>query len=59
MTVRVTDPTTGETEMSQIFVATFGASNYTYFEGAPSQKLQPWISAHVSAFKREYKTLME
>ena len=51
MTVRVTDPTTGETEMSQIFVATFGASNYTYFEGVPSQKLQPWISAHVNAFK--------
>lgn len=52
MTVRVTDPATGETELAQIFVATFGASNYTYFEGIPSQKLQPWITAHINAFKR-------
>jgi transposase len=51
MTLRVTDPVTGETEPAQIFVATFGASNYTYFEGIPSQKLQPWISAHINAFK--------
>jgi len=51
MTVRVTDPVTGETELAQIFVATFGASNYTYFEGVPSQKLKRWIAAHINAFK--------
>jgi transposase len=51
MTVHVTDPATGETEVAHIFVATFGASNYTYFEGIPSQKLQPWIKAHINAFK--------
>jgi len=51
MTVRITDPVTGETESAQIFVATFGASNYTYFEGIPSQKLKLWIAAHINAFK--------
>lgn len=51
MTVPITDPETGEVSAAQIFVATFGASNYTYFQGVQSQKLQDWIEAHVRAFK--------
>ncbi|MFN8555581.1 MAG: IS21 family transposase [Candidatus Obscuribacterales bacterium] len=51
MTVAVTDPDTGEVNFAQIFVATFGASNYTYFEAVLSQRLQDWIEAHIRAFK--------
>jgi transposase len=51
MTVRITDPETGDVSAAQIFVATFGASNYTYFEAVQSQKLQDWLEAHVRAFK--------
>lgn len=51
MTVPATDPETGEVCPAQIFVATFGASNYTYFEAVPSQRLQDWIEAHIRAFK--------
>jgi transposase len=51
MTVAVTNPETGEVTQAQIFVATFGASNYTYFEAVASQKLADWISAHINAFK--------
>lgn len=51
MTASITDPETGEVTTVQIFVATFGASNYTYFEAVSSQKLQDWIEAHIRAFK--------
>lgn len=51
MTAAVTNPETGEVTNVQIFVATFGASNYTYFEAISSQKLQDWIEAHIRAFK--------
>ncbi len=51
MTVPVTDPATGEVCPAQVFVATFGASNYTYFEALQSQRLQDWIEAHIRAFK--------
>ncbi len=51
MTAQLTNPETGEVTPAQIFVATFGASNYTYFEALESQKLQDWIEAHIRAFK--------
>ena len=51
MTASVTSPETGEVTEAQIFVATFGASNYTYFEAVSSQKLQDWIEAHIRAFR--------
>ena len=51
MTVAVTNPETGEVIQTQIFVATFGASNYTYFQAIASQKLPDWIAAHINAFK--------
>ena len=51
MTAPLTDPDTGEVTQAQIFVATFGVSNYTYFEALHSQKLQDWVEAHIRAFK--------
>jgi transposase len=47
----VTDPSTGEITEAQIFVAVLGASNYTYAEALPSQRLPFWIMAHIHAFE--------
>jgi transposase len=49
MTVPITNPETGEISRAQIFVATLPASNYTYAEIQPSQKLQSWLGGHVRA----------
>lgn len=49
-TVPVTDPDTGEVSQAQIFVAAFGASNYTYCEATRTQTLPDWTRAHVRAF---------
>lgn len=49
MTVAVTHPNTGEVIDAQIFVACFGASNYTYVEATGSQSLEHWIGAHQRA----------
>ena len=46
-TVDIIDPQTGEVRVAQIFVATLGASNYTYVEATWSQRLPDWIGAHV------------
>ena len=40
-------PRTGETVATELFVAVLGASNYTYAEALPSQRLHDWIGAHV------------
>ena len=48
-TVAVVDPQTGEMRQAQIFVATLGASNYTFTEAHWSQDLTNWIGAHVRA----------
>lgn len=45
------DPLTGERHVAQLFVATLGASSYTYAEAAGSQQLQDWILCHVHAFE--------
>jgi len=50
MTAEVIDPETGEVHTAQIFVATLGASSYTYAEATWSQKLPNWIGSHVRAF---------
>lgn len=42
---------TGETIAAQIFVATLGASNYTYAEATASQSLPDWIGSHVRCFE--------
>jgi len=41
----------GVIHTAEIFVATLGASNYTYVEALPSQQLQDWVMAHVRAFE--------
>lgn len=48
-TVPITNPETGEVSQAEIFVATHGASNYTYAEAQPSQALPYWIGGHVRA----------
>ena len=46
----VQDRCTGELRQAQIFVAVWGASNYTYAEATWTQTLPDWIGAHVRAF---------
>jgi len=48
-TVPIIDPVTGEIQQAQIFVATLGASNYTYAEAQWGQSLPSWIGGHVRA----------
>jgi transposase len=49
LTVRVHQSDPPETTAAQIFVACFGASNYTYAEATPSQTLPHWIGSHQRA----------
>lgn len=49
LTVPITDLATGEVATAEIFVACFGASNYTYAEATPSQALSHWIGSHQRA----------
>ncbi len=49
-TVPVIDTDTGEERQAQIFVATLGASSYTYAEVTWTQSLPDWIGSHVRAF---------
>jgi transposase len=50
-TMEISDPETGEIHPAQIFVATLGASNYTFAEATLSQDLPSWIQSHVHAFE--------
>jgi transposase len=50
-TIEIIDPTTGEVRSASIFVAVFGASNYTYVEATWDQTLPNWIASHVRAFQ--------
>lgn len=50
-TIDILDPETGEIVPAQIFVATLGASNYTYAEATLNQRLPNWIASHVRAFQ--------
>ncbi len=50
--VPIVDPQSGQIALeAQIFVATLGASNFTYARAFASQELVHWISAHVHAFE--------
>jgi len=51
MTMPVTDPETGEVTPAQIFVATLGASRYTYAEATWTQTLADFIGSHVRALE--------
>ena len=50
-TVAIVNPATGEIREAQIFVATWGASNYTYAQASWTQNKADWIDAHVNAFE--------
>ena len=43
ITIGITDRSTGEIKQAQVFVATLGASNYTYTEATWSQKTKDWL----------------
>ena len=50
-TIPIIDKRTGEIREAQIFVATLGASNYTYAEATWTQSLPDWIGSHTRTFK--------
>jgi transposase len=50
-TMTITDPLCGATREAYLFVATLGASNYTYVEATLAQDLPSWISSHVRALQ--------
>lgn len=50
-TIAIVNPDTGEIREAQIFVATWGASNYTYAQASWTQNKADWIDAHVNAFE--------
>lgn len=51
MKISVVNQTTGEIREAEIFVATLGASNFTFAEATWSQQLPDWIASHVRAFE--------
>ncbi len=50
-TLPLHDPFTGQTREAYLFVATLGASNYTFAEASLTQDLPSWIQSHVHAFE--------
>jgi transposase len=48
--LKLVDPKTGAPIATQLFVAVWGASNYTYAEATLTQQLPDWIGSHVRAF---------
>ena len=50
MTVPLIDRHTGEISDAQIFIATLGASSYTFAEATLTQSIPDWIGSHVRAF---------
>jgi transposase len=50
-TLPLHDPLTGQTQEAYLFVATLGASNYTFAEATLTQDLPSWIQSHVHAFE--------
>jgi transposase len=47
----IADAITGELTLTQLFVAVWGASNYTYGEATRSQTLPDWIRSHRRALE--------
>lgn len=50
LTLPLIDAATGEIQQVQIFVATLGASSYTFAEATLTQSVSDWIGSHVRAF---------
>jgi transposase len=51
LTIPYVNQTTGEQQKADVFVATLGASSYTYAEAQASQAMESWIGGHVRAFE--------
>ncbi|MCW5982365.1 MAG: IS21 family transposase [Bryobacteraceae bacterium] len=49
-TVPIYDRISGQAAPASIFIATLGASSYTFAHAAPGQGLAQWIDCHVRAF---------
>jgi transposase len=47
----IVDPATGELILTQLFLAVWGASNYTYADATLSQTLPEWIGSHRRALE--------
>jgi transposase len=47
----IVDPATGEVRAVELFVAVFGASNYTFAEATATQQVADWLGSHVRAFE--------
>jgi transposase len=45
------DPDTGEVRAVELFVAVWGASNYTFAEATATQQVGDWLQSHVHAFE--------
>ena len=50
-TIGINDPLSGKTREAYLFVATLGASSYTFVRASLKQDLPSWIEAHVRAFE--------
>ena len=50
-TIPIRDPATGEVIPAYLFVATLGASNYSYVEAVLSRELPSWIKSHIHTFE--------
>lgn len=50
-TLTLTDPRSGTKTAVYIFVATLGASSFTYAEGVVSMNLPSWIDSHIRTFE--------
>jgi len=50
-TMSVVDPKTGEISDRYLFVATLGASNYSYVEVQRAADLRHWVRGHIRAFE--------
>jgi transposase len=51
MTVPWIDVSTGEIREAQIYVASLGASQYTFAQASPSQQLPDWIESHIQMWE--------
>ena len=50
-TIPVHDRHTGEVWQAPLFVATLGASSYTWAEATRDMQMETWLRAHVHAFE--------
>ncbi len=50
-TIPIHDPVTGEITPAYLFVATLGASNYSYVEAVLSRELPSWVRSHIHTFE--------